>query len=66
MLISGLLFGISPFLSQLESSVLPIMPLVVSFLLVAYNAGFNSILYGARAPILHVLFFFSSFDNLRK
>jgi hypothetical protein len=31
MLISGLLFGISPFLSQLESSVLPIMSLVVSF-----------------------------------
>jgi hypothetical protein len=31
MLISGLLFEISPFLSQLESSVLPTMPLVVSF-----------------------------------
>jgi hypothetical protein len=31
MLILGLLFGTSPFLSQLESSVLPIMPLVVSF-----------------------------------
>jgi hypothetical protein len=31
MLILGLLFGISPFSSQLESGVLPIMPLVVSF-----------------------------------
>jgi hypothetical protein len=31
MLILGLLFGISLFPSQLESGVLPIMPLVVSF-----------------------------------
>jgi hypothetical protein len=29
--IVGLIFGISPFLSQLESGVLSIMPLVVSF-----------------------------------
>jgi hypothetical protein len=31
MLILGLLFGISPFPSQIESGVLPIMPLVISF-----------------------------------
>jgi hypothetical protein len=31
MLILGLLLEISPFLSQLESGVLPIMPLVVTF-----------------------------------
>jgi hypothetical protein len=34
--------------------------------LVTYNVCFNSILYCARAPTLHVLFFSSSFDNLRE
>jgi hypothetical protein len=32
--------------------------------LVAYNAFFNSILYCAHAPIMHILFFSSSFNNL--
>jgi hypothetical protein len=35
-------------------------------LLVAYNACFNSIPYCTRVPILHVLFFSLSFDNLRE
>jgi hypothetical protein len=35
------------------------------FSLVDYNPCLNSILYCARVPILHVLFFSSSFDNLR-
>jgi hypothetical protein len=34
--------------------------------LVDYNPYLNSILYCARAPILHVLFFSSSFNNLRE
>jgi hypothetical protein len=43
MLILDLLFGISPCLSQLESSVLPIMLLVISFFLVAYPRGFTGV-----------------------
>jgi hypothetical protein len=35
------------------------------FSLVDYNYFFNSILYGARAPIPYVLFFSSPFANLR-
>jgi hypothetical protein len=64
MRILGLLFGTSPFIYQHESGVLPLC-------LGSYpypsrlHCYFNSILYYARAPILHILFF-SSFDNLRE
>jgi hypothetical protein len=59
----GLLFGISSFLSQLESGVLPIMPLVVSFswslTMLALNSSFI---------VLMLLSYTSSspFDNLRE
>jgi hypothetical protein len=60
-----MLFGISPFPSQLESGVLPIMPLVVSFSWSLAILAFNSILYSAHAPIMYVLLFPLSFDGLR-
>jgi hypothetical protein len=65
MLFLCLPFELSSFPSRFENGVYLPCPWL-HFSLVDYNPCFNSILYGAHAPILRVLFFSSSFEKPRE
>jgi hypothetical protein len=66
MLIVSLLLGIPPFSVSTREWCSTHYALGRTLFLVAYNDCYNSILYCARAPILHILFFSLSFNNLRE